>query len=145
MSDTSLFETELNNIKKSACCGEFSPKAGVLFRESVDSNFNKKKLNYGVYIVRKKCTREVLYIGKSGTIDSEGNLKKQDIPARLKNVRKREKKDISFNNVFDKYGPVVIEYIILTEKNQLPTYVESLLLQAYFNEHGTIPRENKLF
>jgi len=47
----------------------------------------KRPDKHGVYLIRQKFTGQVLYVGKSGTINSQGIFDKQDIPGRLTNVK----------------------------------------------------------
>ncbi len=43
-------------------------------------------------------------------------------------------------------GPLIIEYIILTEpKNPTPAFIEALLLQSFLNENQRLPLKNKIF
>jgi hypothetical protein len=59
--------------------------------------------------VRQRDSKEILYIGKSGTIDSDGDFKGQDISERLMNVREKESK-----NADDWFGDIVKEGAIIT-------------------------------
>ncbi len=103
----------------------------------------KRQERYGVYVVRQQDTREILYIGKAGTIDSQGRFKSQDVPGRLKNVKEG---NISANRWFldlvQEKGPIIIEYIFLS-KSTSPSLVEALLLQAHLNERHRLPYKNK--
>lgn len=115
------------------------------FTDLTTSHFHKvrQREKYGIYIVRQRDTREVLYIGKSGTIDSRGQFRGQDIPKRLKNVKGN---DIPANKWFQdlsqEKGPFVIEYIFLPP-SMSPALIEAVLLQAYLNEHHGLPYRNK--
>lgn len=103
----------------------------------------RKQLKYGVYIIRQMDTKEILYIGKGGTIDSKGIFKYQDVPKRLKNVKERDTSaDIWFKNLLQDKGPLFIEYIFLP-KSMSPALVETTLLQAFLNQYGRLPYKNK--
>jgi len=70
------------------------------FSSITNAHFKKtqEQERYGVYIIYQRDTRRVLYIGKSGTITTQGEFKGQDIPGRLTNVRgKKNGKDIPAN------------------------------------------------
>ena len=115
------------------------------FRACTTKHFRvvKEKERYGVYIVRQRDTREVLYIGKGGTVDSQGQFKGQDVPGRLKNVKgSNVKADKWFLDLLQKKGPLIIEYIFLPISRS-PAFVETILLQEYLNEHHHLPYKNK--
>ena len=114
------------------------------FTEIVKSHFEniKQKGKYGVYIVRQKETNEVLYIGKAGTINQNGEFKNQDLIGRLTNVRGEISANEWFKNLYKEKGPLIVEYILLPETIS-PGYVENLLLQLYLNEHGRLPCKNE--
>ena len=115
-------------------------------RTIVTSHFcsiSRKNERYGIYIVRQKNTQEILYIGKSGTIDSEGHFKGQDIPGRLRNVKDGNiPANDWFRDVFREKGVLLIEYIFLPI-SESPAFIETALLQAYLNEHHCLPYKNR--
>ena len=112
------------------------------FKSCTKQHFNaiKQHERYGVYIVRQRDTKEILYIGKSGTIDSNGAFKGQDIPKRLINVKEKENidADVWFGNLAKQKGAIIIEYIFLS-KSKCPSLVETALIQAYLNEFHKLP------
>ena len=116
-------------------------------RKIIKSHFGdtRQHKKYGVYLIRQQTTREVLYIGKSGTIDQHGNFKGQDIPARLKNVKGDVSSVLWFKSLVKEKGVLVIEYVVLTPTPQSPAFVEAHLIQAYLNEHSCLPSRNKEF
>lgn len=141
------FENKLSDLKKKYEHGSFEYNdPSTNFRTIVTSHFrgiSRKKKRYGIYIVRQKNTPEVLYIGKSGTIDSQGQFKGQDIPGRLKNVKGGNiSADKWFRDLLQEKGPLVIEYIFLSTSKS-PAFVEAFLLQAYLNERHNLPYKNK--
>ncbi len=99
---------------------------------------------YGVYIVRARKDGEILYIGKAGTLTQKGDFKGQDLVRRLTNIRGKVRANMWFSDLCRKFGPIEIEYFILS-KREAPALVEAMLLQGYFNESGHLPRENKSF
>lgn len=106
----------------------------------------------GVYYIIKlaKGKVELVYIGKSGTMHQDGTFGSQMLKKRINN--KQEKK-IKRQDYFDqKVQEEQIDaldiywYVTYDEKHQdLPSYVEGLLLQRYFEVHGTLPLWNKEF
>ena len=143
------FEDELYNIKKVCEHGSFEySNPNFPFRSTVTSHFKnvQRKDKHGIYIIRQKSTGDVLYIGKGGTLDQDGNFKSQDIPGRLKNLKNSDTSANEwFKSLFEEKGPLVIEYIFLPTKPISPTFIESLLLQAYYNEHKSLPCRNNSF
>lgn len=142
------FESELSELKKEYEHGSFeysNPSAN--FTTVVTSHFrgiSRKKERYGIYIVRQKNSMEVLYIGKSGSIDSEGHFKEgQDIPGRLKNVKDSKiPANDWFRGLCKEKGALLFEYIFLPI-SESPTFAEAALLQAYLNEHHYLPYKNR--
>jgi hypothetical protein len=114
------------------------------FRECVNQHFeNIKKERYGIYIIRQRETKNILYIGKGGTIDSQGRFKPQDIPKRLTNVKENNSPaDNWFLELFKQKGPLLIEYVFLPISRS-PALIEAALLQAYLNEYHRLPYKNK--
>ncbi len=140
------FEDEKESAKKTYEYGSFEYSETLhTFSSCVDTHFRRaiRQQKYGVYIVRQRDTGEVLYIGKSGTVDSKGRFLGQDIPGRLKNVKDSHiPANQWFEDLCKEKGPLVIEYVLLPVSNS-PALVEAILLQAYLNEHNHLPYKNK--
>ncbi len=113
------------------------------FRATAAAHFgNGPTKTHGVYVIRQRDTREILYIGKGGTIDREGQFKRQDLLGRLQNIRNNDvSADEWFRNLGHEKGPLRVEYLIL-ELPVAPAYIEATLLQSYFAEHGRLPPKN---
>jgi hypothetical protein len=80
------FEDIWTSFKASNYSGSFSyADPNVPFRKSVHAHFvpGQPPVRYGVYVVRVVSSGTVIYIGKGGTVTSQGNFKDQDIPGRL--------------------------------------------------------------
>ncbi len=140
------FEEEWESLTKRYKHGSFTYDGSSSARRIIDSEFRKvqRQSKYGVYVIRQGDTREVLYVGKGGTIDRGGNFKKQDIPERLKNTKGDNiSADNWFSSLAKEKGPLIIEYVFLDSKPESPALVESCLLQAYLNERGCLPYRNK--
>ena len=140
------FEDEIAFLKKNHEHGSFGYNNPLhSFSSCTTSHFRgiKRSEKYGVYVVRQRDTSEVLYIGKGGTIDSKGRFKGQDIPRRLKNVKERNiRANKWFGDLYQKKGPLVIEYVFLPI-SKCPALVEATLLQAYLNDQHRLPYKNK--
>ena len=140
------FEDEIALLKKTCEYGSYEYiNPSDSFRACTTSHFRgvRRQEKYGVYVVRQRDTQEVLYVGKGGTIDSQGQFKGQDIPGRLKNVKEGDiSADKWFRDLLQEKGPLVIEYVFLSTSKS-PAFVEAALLQAYLNEHHRLPYKNK--
>lgn len=140
------FEDEIASLKKTCEHGSYEySNPSDSFRTCTNLHFRelRQQERYGIYVVRQRDTQEVLYIGKSGTINSQGQFKGQDIPGRLKNVKGgNASADKWFRDFLQEKGPLVIEYVFLSTSKS-PAFVEAALLQAYLNEHHHLPYKNK--
>lgn len=140
------FEDEIASLKETFEHGSYEySNSSDSFRTSTTLHFRgvRQRERSGIYVVRQRDTKEVLYIGKSGTIDSQGQFKGQDIPKRLRNVKAcNASPDEWFRNLLQEKGPLVIEYIF-TSISMSPAFVEASLLQAYLNEQHRLPYKNK--
>ena len=94
----------------------------------------------GVYIIFN-TSNSVIYIGKGGTINQNGEYENQGIMGRLTNTRKVGNANSVFDGYRRKYGSIRIEYISLP-LDCSPSLVEAYLLQAFLNEKGNLPPEN---
>jgi len=105
----------------------------------------------GVYYVLKlsKGKIELVYIGKSGSILQNGNFKDQLLFKRLNNKQEGVKRQIFFDakilkediNSLNIYWFVTID----ENNNDLPGYVEGLLMQRFYEVYGCLPAWNKCF
>ena len=140
------FENEWVRLKKKGTHGLFTFKGKSSdWRSTVSLHFKSKNYNrpcYGVYVVRQKSTRQVIYIGKAGTMCQNGIFKEEDLEKRLVNREKDQTRQIIFGNRVLKHGELLIEYIIEISNNLIPGYLEAQLLQAYFDDHGVLPVDN---
>ncbi|REJ80635.1 MAG: hypothetical protein DWQ34_13315 [Planctomycetota bacterium] len=132
----SLFESEPSGVFEYV-------DAGASFQRIARNHFRSQSQLRGVYILRQRSSRDVLYIGKGGTVDNGGKWKKQDLVGRLTNVRSGDQSANSwFAGVVAVVGPILIEYVLLT-LDCTPAYVEAMLLQAYLNDNGELPQLNR--
>lgn len=102
------------------------------------------------YIVRlRKGHIDVVYIGKSGTMNSNGTFSEQLLNKQLNNeqdgIKRQQFLDQKLEeeecDAFDIYWIVTFD----NKKKDLPAYVEALLFQQYFNLYGRLPEWNKEF
>ena len=104
---------------------------------------------YGVYkIYANSKDGELLYIGKSGTIQCDGSCKSQNLRKRLNNKQRNMKRESFFIQKLNENPSIkelFIEYKIINEKKDLPSYYEAKLLQEYYQQHARLPRWNLCF
>jgi hypothetical protein len=102
------------------------------------------------YIVRlAKGKVELVYIGKSGTITQSGQFKDQLLRGRINN----KQDGMKWQEFFDKkmmeenIDGLDIYWFVTMDKsnNDLPGYVEGLLIQRFFEVQGRLPLWNKDF
>jgi hypothetical protein len=142
------FEKQWARLKGCGIYGSFNFKGTEAdWRPTVAEHFRSRTISrpaYGVYIVRQESTHNIIYIGKSGTMKQDGSLKDQDFIKRLVNREKGQRRNIIFGERVVRFGPLLIEYLVLDPKKLVPGYVEARLLQAFYRENGHLPRENSI-
>ena len=103
----------------------------------------------GIYYIYRLCRGKIdlVYIGKSGTMLSNGKFKDQLLNKRLNNkqdgiLRQKFFEQKLMEEVSDALD--IYCYVTFDEENQdIPSYVEGLLLQHYFEIYGRLPEWNK--
>lgn len=93
---------------------------------------------------------ELVYIGKSGSINKDGTFKSQGLRGRINNKQnKKEKRQVFFERKFkeEKFLALDIFWFATFDNNtqELPGYVEGLLMQRFFELHGRLPEWNTEF
>ena len=104
----------------------------------------------GVYYILRlsKGKIDLVYIGKSGIITQSGVFEDQLLQGRINNKSNRIKRQVYFEQKIleDKIdGLDIYWYVTMDKNNDLPGYVEGLLMQRYFDLHGKLPPWNKCF
>lgn len=106
----------------------------------------------GVYLFRtiKDGKDEVVYIGASGTMHQNGKFGKQLMKRRFQNMqnsktRRQDYLDIAIEK--SKLDGIKVNWYVTFDKfhQDLPMYVEGLLIQKYFDKHKVLPIWNKVF
>lgn len=125
---------------------------GTFTFEIGDSLLQKTKEipnGYGVYrIYANSIEGELLYIGKGGTVHTDGSFDKQPLKERLNNKQgnmRREKFFIKKINEDKHLKALYIEWFIIDEKLFLPAYYEAALIQDYYSKHSKLPKWNKKY
>lgn len=103
----------------------------------------------GVYCIYRLCGGKVdlVYIGKSGTMLSNGKFKDQLLNKRLNNKQDGIYRQQFFEQKLEEDGNDALDiywYVTFDKDNHdIPSYVEGLLLQRYFEIHRRLPEWNK--
>ena len=102
------------------------------------------------YIIRLSNGRiELVYIGKSGTIQQNGQFKDLGLQGRL-NIKQEgiESQDFFESRILKENIDALDIYWFVTfdtKHNDLPGFVEGLLIQRFFEINGRLPLWNKDF
>ncbi len=103
----------------------------------------------GVYYILRLSRGKIdlVYIGKSGAIQQNGNFNEQGLNDRLNNKREGINLENFFNKKCVKENIDALDiywYVSFDSKNHdLPEFVEGTILQRHFEVHGQLPYWNK--
>lgn len=144
----------MNGSHLDTILGDFSqrfPEAGTFILRRDESIRECTRRNgvpnkYGAYIIFDP-SGEVMYIGKSGTVNRDGRFDDQGVRERLSKRQDHEPRQVYFNNRMEELGLANLEirwFITHDGKHGiLPAKAEADLMQAYFDDHGCLPPWNK--
>ena len=100
---------------------------------------------YLIYAVRRRRS-ELLYIGKSGTLRTDGTFKGQGLATRLRMKRGKKWRAEFYTEEIRQRGLSAIEFrwwVTFDRKVRiLPAWAEAELFQAYFDDHQQLPPWN---
>ena len=105
----------------------------------------------GIYYILRlaKGRIDLVYIGKSGTINNDGTFKIQGLKNRLNNIQNKMKRQEFFENKIKKEKIDALDiywFVTFDKKNQdLPGFVEGLLFQKFFDIYQRLPEWNEEF
>ncbi len=137
----------IEEYKKSNQHGIFELKKGEIINDIIRENNVPK--SYGIYIIYsiKNSSKDIIYIGKSGTMINDGTFRKQGIAERLTKKQEGIPRKIYFQNKIKEHEFEKLEFLwIITfdEKYQeIPSLSEAKMFQAYFSEYKKLPLLNK--
>jgi len=102
------------------------------------------------YIVRLSKGRiELVYISKSGTLQQDGQFKGQGLKGLLNSTQEGIERQDFFESIISKENIDALDiywFVTFDSKSQdLPGFVEGLLIQRFFELYGRLPLWNKEF
>ena len=129
--------------------GQFNVSMGQIITEAAKEN--NVPNDYGIYLIYEgfDCNEELIYIGRSGTIQSDGTMGSQGIRKRL-----GMKQDGMYRNDFFKKemekrqkGISVAWFVTFNFAGQktLPALAEAEAMQEFYDLEGRLPELNKSF
>jgi hypothetical protein len=105
----------------------------------------------GIYYIMRLAAGNIdlVYIGKSGTMQQNGSFKTQSLRGRMNNRFNGGSRQAFFESKFAEqpFEALDIYWYVTMDKTyqDIPGYVEALLLQQYFQIYGKLPPWNKCF
>ena len=149
----------LNELVKHAISTEYKVQ---IYREMLNTKNGKQEFNkvirakvqnqIGVYLWENSKTKEILYIGMAGKVKPNGEFVNHSVQKRLLASRGKDLlgKDIQTNQyIKDILNQDNIEelniHVFHLKENQIPGYIEAVLINAYFQENKCLPRYNSNF
>ena len=105
----------------------------------------------GVYYILRLTHGKIdlVFIGKSGTVQQNGHFKKQMLHDQINNKQEGMKRQQYFEQKIEQEGIDGLDiywFVTHDQENQdLPGFVEGLLIQRYYTVHGSLPPWNKEF
>ena len=105
----------------------------------------------GVYLIYRKAKKgkNLVYIGRSGTMNLLGKFGKQNLKKRLVMKQKGIRRAIFFEEILSQpdVQSLKIYWFVTFEDaiRDLPSFVEAQLMQQYFDQNGSLPAWNRKF
>ena len=124
------------------------PSLNNIGKTYYDGLINQKVLNQnGIYVIYHPDGKSIIYVGKGGTLNKDGNYKNQKLNGRLKAPRS------NFNNSFEYFKQLMIQnnyqilqfYIFYSKQNIPPAYFEAVVLYNFYNINNCLPVLNNEF
>ncbi|MBN8859362.1 MAG: hypothetical protein J0H29_13295 [Sphingobacteriales bacterium] len=120
------------------------------YNKTVREKIEKK---VGVYIWLDDTRKEIIYIGKAGSIGRDGSYKKHSIQNRLTAPRGKNKATNKYIQTNDYVKAIMTEYdishlsivVIYSKEDEPPAYIEALLLYHFYKKNKRLPKLNNSF
>ena len=110
------------------------------------------KNRIGIYVWENNASKEIIYIGMAGKVKTNGEFVNHSVQKRLLASRGKDSsgKEIQTNQyvqsvlINDNIEEMNIHVFHLKE-NQIPGYIEAILINAYYQENKRLPKYNSSF
>lgn len=122
----------------------------LLPNESINDVVSREKVPNapGIYIIFG-CDdlQRPLYIGKAGSMKTDGSWKEQKLRRRLRNIQGRKLRREFFCELMADKGLAGLTFLWFVTHDQntriIPVLAEAELLQAHYNQYDCLPELNK--
>ncbi len=137
----------IEEYKKTNRYGIFELKKDEIINDIMRKN--KVPNSYGIYIIYsiKNLSKDIVYIGKSGTMVNDGTFRSQGIAERLTKKQDGIIRKKYFQNQIKKYEFDKLEFLWITtfdkEYQEIPSFSEAKMIQAHFSQYKKLPLLNK--
>ena len=124
------------------------PSMNNIGKTYYDGLINQNVLNeIGIYVIFNPVEDCIIYVGKGGTLKTDGTFKNQKLDGRLKAPRG------NFNNSFEYFKQFMNQnnyqtlhfYIFYSNQNIPPAYLEAIVLYNFYNINNCLPILNNEF
>ncbi len=127
--------------------GSFRLRRGEDLRTTIATNdVPRLPAVYLIYSVRSKRT-ELMYIGKSGTLQTDGSFKEHMLAQRLRMKQGKQWRAEFYREQMELLKLAALEFkwwVTFDNKVRvIPLKAEADLIQAYFDDHGRLPPWNR--
>ena len=141
----------INELKqKYPINGQFSVEIGQKISE--EAKKHDVPNGYGIYLIYEgfDCCGELIYIGSSGTVNSDGTMGSQGIRKRLgkKQNQTTYRNDFFIEEMKKRQNGISIAWFVTfdeTEQKILPAFAESEVMQKFYDLKGRLPELNKKY
>lgn len=101
----------------------------------------------GIYIWENVDNGEILYIGMAGKINQQGILGNHSVRKRLQAARGRDTLTNEFirNLMVQQNINLFNIHVIHLQNGQIPGYIEAVLINAFYQTNGMLPRYNNAY
>jgi len=142
---------KIQNLIENYISSNQNGKFELKINENINKIIKEKQVpnSYGIYIIYsiKKLSKDIIYIGKSGTMINNGTFRNQGIAERLTKKQNGVVRKIYFQNIIKKFEFEKLEFLwIITfdeQHKEIPSLSEAKMIQAYFNQNKKLPLLNK--
>ena len=136
--------SELNNYKNN---GHFFFKPGDSLAEITKEVPDLPGVYYIIRLAHGNV--ELVYIGKSGSVEQNGRFKKQGLRGRLNNKQEGMRRQEFFDMKCPEENIDALDiywFVTFDEKHHdLPGYVEGMIMQVFYEVHACLPAWNNSF